>query len=46
MACWLYPSPSEVEIELTDVFKEVTERIEEEAVTELDAVDVPGFVCD
>ena len=45
MACWLYPSPSEVEIEQTDVCTEVTEGIEEEAVTELGAVDVPGIVC-
>ena len=44
MDCWLYPS-SEVEIELTDQCTKVTEGIEEEAVTELDAVDVPGIVC-
>ena len=44
MACWLYPS-SEVEIELTDVCTEVTEGMEEDAVTELEAVDEPGIVC-
>ena len=31
--------------ELTDVCKEATEGVEEEAVTELDAVDAPGIWC-
>ena len=36
---------SEFEIELTGVCTDVTEGIEEEAVTKIDAVDVTGIVC-
>ena len=44
---WLFrsPIPTEVESKLTDVCKEVTEGIEDEIVTELDAADIPGIVC-
>ena len=42
---FLLQFPTGVESELPDVCKAATAGGEEEAVTELDAADIPGVVC-